>query len=108
MSQAQADTRNGKKANHYLNLRSVSRCLGSIKNFVNLITSSVSLCEFVFNACSCIYRQSHFQIKSPQQIQGMREACARARDILMESGEAVKPGVTTDYIDRVAHEGLSL
>ena len=45
------------------------------------------------------------QVKSAQQIHGMRESCARARDILREAGEAVKPGVTTDQIDEVVHNG---
>ena len=34
----------------------------------------------------------------------MREACKIAANALKEAGKAVQPGVTTDYVDRVAHE----
>ena len=46
------------------------------------------------------------QVKSAQQISFMRESCSRARDILMEAGGAVKPGVTTDKIDEIVHNGM--
>ena len=47
------------------------------------------------------------QVKSAQQINFMRDSCARARDILLEAGEAVKEGVTTDQIDEIVHNGTS-
>lgn len=34
----------------------------------------------------------------------MRESCKIAANALKEAGKAVQPGVTTDYVDRVAHE----
>jgi methionyl aminopeptidase len=43
-------------------------------------------------------------VKSPELIGRMRTACRVARDVLVEIGPAVQPGVTTDEVDRVAHE----
>jgi methionyl aminopeptidase len=35
---------------------------------------------------------------------GLRHACAMGREVLDEAGRALRPGVTTDEIDRVVHE----
>ena len=43
-------------------------------------------------------------VKSADVIERMRVAGAIARDVLHETGAAVAPGVTTDELDRVAHE----
>ncbi|KQB85348.1 Methionine aminopeptidase 2 [Corynebacterium oculi] len=43
-------------------------------------------------------------IQTPETIEAMREASAIAANALAVAGAAVKPGVTTDEIDRVAHE----
>ena len=43
-------------------------------------------------------------IQSPEVIEKMRESCKIAANALKEAGKAVQPGVTTDYVDRVAHE----
>eukprot|EP00887_Chlorella_sp_A99_P002173 scaffold21.g2173.t1 len=50
----------------------------------------------------------HSEIRSRQQreaeIAGIREACRIGRLVLDKAHEAVRPGVTTDEIDRVVHE----
>lgn len=43
-------------------------------------------------------------IQPPEIIEAMREASKIAANALKEAGAAVAPGVTTDEIDRVAHE----
>jgi len=43
-------------------------------------------------------------VQPPEVIEKMREACKIAANALKEAGKAVQPGVTTDYVDRVAHE----
>lgn len=43
-------------------------------------------------------------IQTPETIERMREASKIAANALAVAGAAVKPGVTTDEIDRVAHE----
>ena len=43
-------------------------------------------------------------VQSPEVIEKMREASKIAANALAEAGKAVAPGVTTDEIDRVAHE----
>jgi methionyl aminopeptidase len=43
-------------------------------------------------------------VKSPDVIERMRVACRIARDVLVEIEPAVQPGVTTDEVDRVAHD----
>ncbi|HMC40546.1 MAG TPA: type I methionyl aminopeptidase [Acidimicrobiales bacterium] len=43
-------------------------------------------------------------VKSPDVIERMRVACRIAAEVLEVSGAAVAPGVTTDDLDRVAHQ----
>ena len=45
-------------------------------------------------------------VRSPKEIKGIREACLIARNILDAAHAAVRPGVTTDEIDRVVRIGL--
>jgi methionyl aminopeptidase len=35
---------------------------------------------------------------------GMRKVCRLAREVLDIAAAAVKPGVTTDYIDEIVHQ----
>jgi len=49
-------------------------------------------------------RTTESAVKTPDVIERMRVACRIARDVLQETGAAVAPGVTTDELDRVAHE----
>ena len=43
-------------------------------------------------------------VQTPETIEKMREASRIAAEALQEAGKAVAPGVTTDAVDRVAHE----
>lgn len=43
-------------------------------------------------------------VQTPETIEAMREASKIAANALKEAGAAVAPGVTTDEVDRVAHE----
>ena len=43
-------------------------------------------------------------VQTPEVIEAMREASTIAADALQAAGEAVAPGVTTDEVDRIAHE----
>ncbi|MCS6970348.1 MAG: type I methionyl aminopeptidase [Planctomycetes bacterium] len=43
-------------------------------------------------------------IKTPEQIARMRAACRAAREVLEICKAAVRPGITTDELDRIAHE----
>ena len=49
-------------------------------------------------------RSTESAVKSPDVIARLRAAGKIARDVLAEAGAAVAPGVTTDELDRVAHE----
>jgi methionyl aminopeptidase len=49
-------------------------------------------------------RTTESAVKSPDVIERMRVAGRIAREVLQETGAAVAPGVTTDELDRVAHE----
>jgi len=44
------------------------------------------------------------EVKDQTEIEGMRAACRLARQTLEVAGRAVAPGVTTDEIDRQAHD----
>ncbi len=43
-------------------------------------------------------------IRTPEEVAAMRRTGATAAEILLRAGELVRPGVTTDEIDRVVHE----
>lgn len=43
-------------------------------------------------------------VKSPEIIEAMRVACKIAAEVLAVTGAAVAPGVTTDELDRIAHQ----
>ncbi|HWG93527.1 MAG TPA: type I methionyl aminopeptidase [Mycobacteriales bacterium] len=43
--------------------------------------------------------------RDAETLERMRRACRAAAEVLAEVGAAVRPGVTTDELDRVAHEG---
>lgn len=45
-----------------------------------------------------------YQIHSGEALERLRVACRTASEILRTAGEAVAPGVTTDELDRIAHE----
>ncbi|CAL8464040.1 g3575 [Coccomyxa elongata] len=49
-------------------------------------------------------QQSIVLVRSADEIKGIREACLIGRRILDAAHAAVRPGVTTDEIDRVVHE----
>ncbi|CAL5398007.1 unnamed protein product [Camellia sinensis] len=44
------------------------------------------------------------EIKTPEQIEKMREACRISREVLDAAARVIQPGVTTDEIDEVVHE----
>lgn len=45
-----------------------------------------------------------FQIHSGESLERLRFACRVAAEVLEAVGKQVRPGVTTDYLDRIAHE----
>jgi methionyl aminopeptidase len=49
-------------------------------------------------------RRDEPMVKSPETIARMRVACRIAAEVLIETGAAVRPGVTTDDLDRIAHQ----
>ncbi|KAG9136065.1 hypothetical protein Leryth_025924 [Lithospermum erythrorhizon] len=48
--------------------------------------------------------QHSVEIKTPEQIEKMRETCRIAREVLDAAARIIRPGVTTDEIDKVVHE----
>jgi len=48
--------------------------------------------------------QNTVEIKTPEQIEKMRETCRIAREVLDAAARAVRPGITTDELDEVVHE----
>jgi methionyl aminopeptidase len=50
-------------------------------------------------------RQQHaVKIRTEKDVAGIREACRIGREVLDLAAAAIRPGVTTDEIDRVVHE----
>lgn len=48
--------------------------------------------------------QNKIEILTKEQQEGMRKVCRLAREVLDIAAAACKPGVTTDYIDKIVHE----
>lgn len=48
--------------------------------------------------------QNSVEIHSPKQIERMRRTCKVARDVLDVAARLIRPGVTTDEIDRAVHQ----
>lgn len=46
------------------------------------------------------------EVKTADEIESMRRACRLAANALAAVGDAVRPGVTTDELDRIGHEFL--
>ncbi|GBF95512.1 methionine aminopeptidase 1A [Raphidocelis subcapitata] len=51
-------------------------------------------------------QQRNVVCRSPEEIEGIRRACLVGREVLDEAARAVRPGVTTDEIDRVVHDAM--
>jgi len=47
---------------------------------------------------------SSVEIKSPKEIDTLRRACRLAAETLLEVAHVIRPGITTDDIDRFVHE----
>ena len=67
-------------------------------------------CHAVFDSkVSAFHRQGHLVpsrdlIKNPKQLQGMRESSKISISVLDMVGEIIKPGITTEDINRFVHE----
>jgi methionyl aminopeptidase len=46
----------------------------------------------------------NIRILNEKEQEGMRKVCRLAREVLDIAAREVKPGVTTDHIDKVVHE----
>ncbi|SAM08464.1 hypothetical protein [Absidia glauca] len=49
-------------------------------------------------------RGSAIKVLSEKEIEGMRTVCKIAREVLDIGAKAIRPGITTDEIDRIVHE----
>ena len=49
-------------------------------------------------------RDTQIRVLSPAEVEGMRTVCRLAREVLDIGARAVRPGITTDEIDRIIHE----
>ena len=49
-------------------------------------------------------KQNSVHIHSPAEVAGIRAACVLGRRILDAVAAAIRPGITTDELDRIAHE----
>ena len=50
------------------------------------------------------WKKGYVPVKTKREIEGMREACRVAREVLDTATSMVKEGVTTDELDRVVHD----
>jgi methionine aminopeptidase len=48
--------------------------------------------------------RNKIEILDKKGIDGMRKVCRLAREVLDIAAAAIKPGVTTDYIDEIVHK----
>ena len=68
------------------------------------VPSPIARPEYVGKRAPTPYEGS--EVKDPEIIEAMRHAGRIAADALVEVGRHVRPGVTTDELDRVGHEFL--
>ena len=47
---------------------------------------------------------SSVEIKSPKEVESLRRACRMAAETLLSAAELIRPGITTDEINRFVHE----
>jgi methionyl aminopeptidase len=47
---------------------------------------------------------SSVEIKSPKEVESLRRACRIAAETLLSAAELIRPGITTDEINRFVHE----
>ena len=48
--------------------------------------------------------RNKIKILTKEEQEGMRKVCRLAREVLDIAAHEAKPGVTTDYIDKVVHD----
>lgn len=48
--------------------------------------------------------RNNITILNKSQQDGMRKVCRLAREVLDIAAKAIKPGVTTDYLDEIVHK----
>ncbi|XP_077245104.1 methionine aminopeptidase 1A-like [Tasmannia lanceolata] len=85
---------------------------GSLKPYpisgLRIVPSSVEKPDWAIDGIPKIEPNSDLQnvveIKTPEQIERMRETSRIAREVLDAAARAIRPGVTTDEIDEVVHE----
>lgn len=51
-----------------------------------------------------LWGQHKIKILNKEEQEGMRVVCRLAREVLDIAARALKPGVTTDYIDEIVHK----
>ena len=49
-------------------------------------------------------RRNDVKVLDTKEQEGMRKVCRLAREVLDIAAAAVKPGVTTDYLDEIVHK----
>ncbi|NLG56231.1 MAG: type I methionyl aminopeptidase [Rhodococcus sp.] len=69
---------------------------------VRSVPSHIEAPEYVWK--STVKEGSEPWVQTPETIEAMRVASRIAAQALAEAGKAVAPGVTTDELDRIAHE----
>ena len=60
--------------------------------------------EVPYYAFAGTRRTPESDVKSPEVLERMRRTCVAAADTLVELGRHVRPGITTDELDRICHE----
>ncbi|KAI8075936.1 peptidase M24, structural domain-containing protein [Gilbertella persicaria] len=49
-------------------------------------------------------RSSDIKVLTPEEIEGVKKACAITKEVLEITAKAIRVGITTDELDRIAHE----
>ncbi len=66
------------------------------------VPASIERPEYMFHDGPEVVTAS--DIKSPETIERIRRAGKIAADAMYKAGEAIRPGITTDQVDRIAHD----
>jgi methionyl aminopeptidase len=68
-----------------------------------LVPGSIPRPEYAESGRPARERRDASEVKTPDEIERMRRACRAAAEVLIVTGAAVRPGITTDALDAIGH-----
>lgn len=77
-----------------------SESMSTLRHPIHQPASKAYCCHLCLHTLRC----NQAIVRSGKQLEGIRAACRAGREVLDLAAAAVRPGVTTDELDRIVHE----